>query len=87
MKNLEPGVQYVYFTGLDLAFTRTWRKDVDYFAKFCWACYELGYGQIFKKRNNDNPTTFDYVVVLHSKLGMRKDGNGRFQEAQRMAGY
>ncbi len=87
MKNLEAGVPYVYYTGRDLGFARGYRPDVDYFARFCWACCNLGYAALFQRRNRDRPTEFEYIVVLHERLGMRKDGNGRFQEAQRVAGY
>lgn len=87
MKNLEPNVQYIYFTGVDLSTTREWRPELDRMARFVRACFDLGYGQLFKRRNKDRPREFDYIVVLHEKLGMRKDGNGRFQEAERVAGY
>lgn len=82
MKNLEPNVQFVYFTG-DLAHARTWRLDVDLMAKFVRAAHDLGYAQMFQRRNREG--AFEYVVVLHEKLGMRVDGNGRFQEAERIA--
>jgi len=85
LKNLEPNTPYVYWSGESIGFTRSFRKDVDYMARFARACLELGYGQIFQKRNRDNPTHFDHVIVLHERLGLRKDGNGRFQEAQRVA--
>lgn len=87
MKNLEPGKAHAYYSGRDLGFTRAFRQDVDYIARFCWACHELGYAQLFQRRNKDRPGEFDYLIVLNDKLGMRKDGNGRFQEAQRVAGY
>jgi hypothetical protein len=85
MKNLEPNTPYVYFTGESLAFTRTWRQDVDFMGKFARACLDLGYGQLFQRRNQHNPKQFDHIIVLHEKLGMRKDGNGRYQEAERLA--
>lgn len=85
LKNLEPNTPYTYFTGESIGFTRVWRKDVDYMARFARACFDLGYAQIFQRRNRDNPTEFDHVIVLHEKLGLRVDGNGRFQEAQRVA--
>jgi hypothetical protein len=85
MKNLEPGVRYVYWTGRDLGFTRIWNQEVDRVAKFAYAVYRLGYGELFQKRNKDRPGEFDYIVVLHYRLGTRKDGNGRFQEAERVS--
>lgn len=84
MKNLEANVRYVYFTG-DLARTRAFRQDVDAMARFVRACFDLGYAELFQTRNKDNPAVFDHVIVLHEKLGMRMDGNGRFQEAERVA--
>lgn len=84
VKNLEPNVRYVYFTGASLAFTRQFRPDVDRIARFVRACLDLGYAQLFQKRNKDKPEQFDHFIVLHEKLGMRVDGNGRFQEAERV---
>lgn len=85
MKNLEANTPYVYFTGASLGFTRGWRPDVDRMAKFVRAAFDLGYCQLFQRRNKDNPGEFDHLIVLHEKLGMRVDGNGRFQEAERVA--
>jgi hypothetical protein len=87
MKNLEANVPYVYFTGETIGFTRMFRPDVDRMAKFVRACHDLGYAQMFQRRNRDEPGQFDYIIVLHEKLGMRVDGNGRFQEAERVSGY
>lgn len=84
MKNLEPNVRYTYFTG-NLAHTRAFRLDVDRIARFARACFDLGYAQLFQVRNKDNPAVFDHVIILHEKLGMRVDGNGRFQEAERVS--
>lgn len=84
MKNLEAGVPYTYFTGEHIAHTRAFRQDVDRIASFVRACFDLGYAQLFQRRNKDQPRQFDHIIVLHEKLGMRKDGNGRFQEAERV---
>lgn len=84
MKNLEPNVRYVYFTG-NLGHVRLFRDEVDRIARFARACYDLGYAQLFQTRNRDTGE-LDHVIVLHEKLGMRKDGNGRFQEADRVSG-
>lgn len=82
MKNLEANVPYVYFTG-ELSRARTFRDDVERMAKFVRAVHELDYGRAFQRRNREG--VFEYLVVLHEKLGMRVDGNGRFQEAERIA--
>lgn len=85
MKNLEPNVQHVYFTGENIAFTRMWRPEVNRMASFVRAAFDLGYAQLFQRRNRDEPTHWDYIIVLREKLGMRADGNGRFQEAERVS--
>lgn len=85
VKRLEPGEPFIYFAGGDLAATRRAFPKIDKIARFVRACYELEYGELFQYRVNSGTT--HYTLVLRVKLGMRKDGNGRFQEAERMAAY
>lgn len=82
MRNLEPGVRYVYHTGR-LDHSRQFQEQLDRIGRFCRAVYSLGHGELFQKRNNEG--LIEYVIVLHRKIGMRKDGTGYIQEAERIA--
>ena len=84
LRNLEPGHVLTYHTG-NLAQDRANNETIDKVAALALAVDELGYGACFQRRVPFMRSSFYYQVRVFSRLGMRQDGNGSFQEIVRVA--
>lgn len=81
LRNLEPGRKLVYHTG-NLAVDRYQDDEVNLIGALASAVAELDVGAIFQRRVSRN--LFDYEVRVFRRLGLREDGNGAYQEVQRL---
>lgn len=81
LRNLEPGRKITYHSGM-LSSDRGQCDVVNTIAGMALAVAELGCGTVFQRRVARN--VFDYEVRVFKRLGLRQDGNGMFQEVQRL---
>jgi hypothetical protein len=82
LRNLEPGRKLVYHTG-NLAVDRIQDDELNMIGALALAVAELNVGAVFQKRITAR--IFDYEVRVFRRLGLRVDGNGAYQEVQRLA--
>lgn len=84
LRNLEPGRVLTYHMG-NLAQDRENNEVVNKIASLALSVDELGYGTVFQQRVPFMRSAFHYQVRVFRNLGMRIDGNGSFQEIERVA--
>lgn len=82
LRNLEPGRELVYHTGL-LARDRENNEEINQIAALALAVDEIGAGAVFQRRVRAG--ICEYVVRVFRRLGVRQDGNGSYQEVMRVA--
>jgi hypothetical protein len=82
VKHLTPGAALVYHTG-ELTRDRERSDLVNKVAAFALAVDDCGFGAVFQRRLG--PGSYEYQVRVFKRLGMRRDQNGSFQDAERVA--
>jgi hypothetical protein len=81
MRKAKPGKPVLYHHGL-LIDDRQTDKQLDLIAKYVMVLWGLDVARPYQVRNGDH---CDYFVVLTERLRVRKDEQGTFQEAERLA--
>lgn len=84
LRNLESGRELVYHIG-ELAVDREDNEALNQVAAIALAVDDIGAGAVFQ-RKVPGRRGYDYVVRVFRRLGLRKDGNGAYQEAVRVSG-
>lgn len=80
MLKAKPGQHIRYHRGHLAASRETWH-EVDKTARFVQALAEIGVARLYQKRVDGE---MEYYVVLTERLRVRKDGQGTYQEANRL---
>lgn len=82
VRHLTPGKGLVYHQG-NLALDRMGDDTLNKVAAFALAVDDCGFGAIFQRVLS--PGVAEYSLRVFKRLGMRRDENGSFQEAERVA--